>query len=77
MNLCPIFESKNNCPHGQKCLYPHNQSEEKINVDGCNNEPRYFEMTIPNNEELKDNETIHIVPKRHVPLMDLPSFIPL
>lgn len=77
MNLCPIFESKNKCPHGQKCLYPHKQSEDKSTVDGEINEPRYFEMTIPHNDEANDNESIHIVPKRHAPLTDLPSYLPL
>lgn len=77
MNLCPIFETKNKCPHGQKCLYPHVQSEEKNTADVETNEPRYFEITIPVREESNDYESTHIVPKRHAPLTDLPSFIPL
>lgn len=77
MNLCPIFETRNKCPHGQKCLYPHIQNEEKKIIDVEINEPRYFEITISNNEESNENESIHIVPKRRAPLTDLPSFIPL
>lgn len=34
-------------------------------------------MPIPNNEESKENKSYHIVPKRHAPLNDLPSYIPL
>jgi len=77
LNLCPVFESKKICPHGQKCLYPHIQLEEKNIVDSETNEPRYFEITIPNNEESKENKSIHIVPKRHAPVMDLPYYITL
>lgn len=80
MNLCPIFETKNECPHGQNCLYPHGphvQFEEKRTVDVEINEPRYFEMIVSTNGESSENEVTHIVPKRHAPLMDLPSFIPL
>lgn len=77
MNLCPIFESKNKCPHGQNCLYPHIQCEEKNKVDIEINEPRYFEIIISNDEESNKNESIHIVPKRHAPLTDLPAYIPL
>lgn len=77
MNICPIFETKNKCPHGQKCLYPHIQCEESNTVVEIN-EPRYFEITIPNYyEESNEMESTHIVPKRHAPLMDLPSYIPL
>ncbi|XP_025206157.1 ras guanine nucleotide exchange factor Q [Melanaphis sacchari] len=76
LNLCPIFETKNECPHGQKCLYPHIPCEEKNTVVEIN-EPRYFEISIPNNIESNENESIHIVPKRRAPLLDLPSFIPL
>jgi hypothetical protein len=77
LDLCPIFETKNECPHGQKCLYPHVQFEDKSNVVVEINEPRYFEIIIPNNDESNENESIHIVPKRRAPLLDLPSFIPL
>lgn len=77
LNLCPIFESKNKCPHGQNCLYTHIQCKEKNPVDDEINEPRYFEVEIPNYEESNENESSHIVPKRHAPLLDLPSYIPL
>jgi len=76
LNLCPIFETKNECPHGQKCLYPHIQCEEKNTVVEIN-EPRYFEISISNSNESNENQSIHIVPKRRAPLLDLPSYIPL
>lgn len=77
LNLCPIFETKNKCPHGEKCLYPHTLCEAKKTVEVDISEPRYFEVTIPNNEESDKKERIHIVPRRHAPITDLPSFIPL
>ncbi|CAI6346866.1 unnamed protein product [Macrosiphum euphorbiae] len=77
LDLCPIFETKNECPHGQKCLYPHVQFEDKSTIVVEINEPRYFEITIPNNDESNENEYIQIVPKRRAPLLDLPSYIPL
>lgn len=77
LDICPIFETKNECPHGQKCLYPHVQFEDKSTIVVEINEPRYFEITIPNSDESNENESIHIVPKRRAPLLDLPSYIPL
>lgn len=72
-----MFQSKNKCPHGQKCLYPHILIDEKNTLDVEINEPRYFEITIPNINEENEKESIHIIPKRHAPLIDLPSYIPL
>ncbi|XP_050542600.1 probable cyclin-dependent serine/threonine-protein kinase DDB_G0292550 isoform X2 [Daktulosphaira vitifoliae] len=76
LNICPIFETKNKCPHGQKCLYPHEKNVEKVKNDADNNELRYFETSIPKVTEISGNNN-QIVPKRHAPLLDLPSYIPL
>lgn len=76
LNLCPIFETNSKCPHGQRCLYPHTKFDEK-NTDVETDGPRYFEVITPDIEESNKNELIHIVPKRHAPILDLPNYIPL
>ncbi|XP_050432290.1 uncharacterized protein LOC126840521 isoform X2 [Adelges cooleyi] len=77
LNLCPSFATKNKCPHGQKCLYPHVLNTTTSKDTAELNEPRYFETTIPKVTELNVAERYHIVPRRHAPLLELPSFIPL
>lgn len=74
MNLCPIFETKSKCPHGQRCLYPHKRHKQTdVEID----EPRYFEVITASIDESNKNELFHIIPKRRAPILDLPSYIPL